>query len=185
MTPRQSNLLALFDSEGVRYLTIGGYCMRCHGFNRKTFDIDLWVDRSATNAAKVARAIETLAPGHVPNGTTWCDVFQLEGCLVEYPSIGSEKEVDILTSLGVMNFGDCHARSSVMELDGVLLRALCIQDLLESKKMALNLGTDPRGRLRDQADFDLLCARLGSAPPNQPLHPTLCASALSAFERQR
>ena len=162
MTPGQRNVLAEFDREGVRYLTIGGYAMRCHGFDRKTCDIDLWVERSATNAARVARAIETLAPGHVPKSTTWCDVFQLEACLVEYPSIGPEKEVDILTGLGAMNFSDCYSRGFVTEVEGVSLRVLCIHDLLESKKMALNLGTNPRGRLRDQADHDLLCARLGS-----------------------
>ncbi len=161
MTPGQRNMLALFDSLGVRYLTIGGYGMRCHGFDRETADIDLWVDRSVTNAAKVASAIETLAPGHAPTGTTWRDVFQMEACLVEYPSIGPEKEVDILTGLGAMHFGDCYSRSFVTELDGVSLRALCIQDLLESKEIALHLGTNLRGRLRDQADHDLLCARLG------------------------
>ncbi len=160
MTPRQRDLLAMFASEGVRYLTIGGYGMRCHGFERTTFDIDLWVDRSAQNAAKIARAIETLAPGHAPNGTNWCDVFQLDACLVSYPSIGPEKEVDILTGLGAMDFGECYARSTVADVDGVSLRVLCIQDLLESKMLALKLGTDAPGRVRDQADHDHLRARL-------------------------
>ena len=68
MTRRQRDLLALFASEGARYLTIGGYGMRCHGFNRTTFDLDLWIDRSVQNAAKMARVIEQLAPGHAPNG---------------------------------------------------------------------------------------------------------------------
>lgn len=160
MTPRQRDLLALFASEDVRYLTIGGYGMRCHGFERTTFDIDLWVDRSAQNAAKIARVIETLAPGHAPNGTSWCDVFQLDACLVEYPSSGPEKEVDILTGLGAMDFGECYARSAVADVDGVSLRAPCIQDLLASKMLALSLGTDALGRVRDQADHDRLRARL-------------------------
>ena len=150
----------MFASEGVRYLTIGGYGMRCHGFERTTFDIDLWVDRSAQNAAHIAGVIETLAPGHAPNGTNWCDVFQLEACLVEYPSIGPEKEVDILTGLGAMSFSECYARSTVTEVDGVSLRALCIQDLLDSKVLALTLGTNASGRIRDQADHDRLFARL-------------------------
>jgi hypothetical protein len=164
MTPNQRNLIAEFDSLGVRYLTIGGYCMRCHGFERKTFDIDLWVDRSATNAVQVALAIETLAPGHAPRGKTWREVFQLEACLVEYPSIGLEKEVDILTGLGTMQFGDCYTRSFVTEVDGISLRALCIHDLLASKNMALKLGTNLDGQLRDRSDHDLLRARLGSVP---------------------
>ena len=134
--------------------------MRCHGFERTTFDIDLWVDRSAQNAAQIARVIETLAPGHAPSGRSWRDVFQLDACLVEYPSIGPEKEVDILTGVGAMDFGECYARSIAATVDGVSLRALCIQDLLDSKILALKIGTDARGRLRDQADHDNLCARL-------------------------
>lgn len=160
MTPQQRDLLVLFASEGVRYLTIGGYGMRCHGFDRTTFDIDLWVDRSAQNAMLIARVIETLAPGNAPKGTNWCDVFQLDACLVEYPSIGPEKEIDILTGLGAMDFSECYARSTVADVDGVSLRALCIQDLLQSKILALQLGTDAPGRVRDQADHDLLRARL-------------------------
>ena len=137
--------------------------MRCHGFERPTFDIDLWVDRSAANAVNLARVIETLAPGHAPNGTNWCDVFQLEACLVEFPSIGPGKEVDILTGLGKMSFSKCYARSTVTEVDGVSLRALCLQDLLESKALALKLGTNASGRIRDQADHDRLFARLRGA----------------------
>lgn len=163
MTPLQRDLLALFASEGVRYLTIGGYGMLCHGFERTTFDIDLWVDRSAANAAHLARVIEILAPGHAPSGTNWCDVFQLEACLVEFPSIGPGKEVDILTGLGEMSFSKCYARSTIGEVNGASLRALCIQDLLESKVLALKLGTNALGRIRDQADHDSLFARLRDA----------------------
>lgn len=168
MTPRQRNLLALFAREGVRYLTIGGYGMRCHGFERNTFDIDLWVDRSTRNAAHIARVIETLAPGHAPDGTSWCDVFQREACLVEYPAIGPEKEVDILTSVGPMSFSECYARSIVAEVDGVSLRVLCMQDLLESKVLALKVGTNAAGRVRDQADHDHLFARFRDAQCSTP-----------------
>ena len=163
MTPCQRDLLALFAKEYVRYLTIGGYGMRCHGFDRKTFDLDLWVDRSAQNAAQIERVIEQLAPGHAPNGASWCNVFQLDKCLVEYPSIGPRKEVDILTSLGGMDFDECYARSTVSNVDGVSLRALCIQDLLKSKMLALQLGTNEPGRVRDQADHEHMCVRLLAA----------------------
>ena len=158
MTPRQRDLLALFASERVRYLTLGGYGMRCHGFDRPTFDLDLWVDRSAQNAAHIERVIEQLAPGSAPNGRTWCDVFQIEACLVEYPS--PDKEVDILTGVGGMEFDKCYARSAVANVDGTSLRVLCIEDLLESKMLALQLGTNELGRVRDQVDYDQLCARL-------------------------
>ena len=163
MTPGQRDFLALFASEGVRYLTIGGYGMRCHGFDRTTFDLDLWVDRSAQNAERIERVIEQLAPGHAPNGRKWRDVFQLEACLVEHPSIGPEKQVDILTGVGGMDFDACYVRSTVANVDGVSLRVLCIEDLLKSKVLALQLGTHMLGRLRDQADHDHLLARLRTA----------------------
>jgi len=165
MTPQQLELLTLFVTERVRYLTIGGYAMRCHGFDRETFDLDLWVERSAQNAARIERVIEQLAPGHAPKGRTWCEVFQMKACLVEYPSIGPEKEVDIFTGLGHtglvgMDFNECYARSIVSNVDGTSLRALSIHDLLTAKRSALETGSNIPGRVRDKADLDLLRARL-------------------------
>lgn len=158
MTPRQREFLALFNSEGVRNMTIGGYAMRRHGFDRTTFDIDLWVDRSAQNASKVARIIEQLVPGSAPEGHAWRDIFQMEACRVEYPLPG--KEVDILTGIGEIDFEECYARSTVSNVDGVSLCTLCIQDLLKTKLLALRGGTDAAGRERDQADHDQLRTRL-------------------------
>ena len=69
----------------------------------------------------------------------------------------------MLTDLGGMDFSECYVRSTVSNVDGVSLRALCIQDLLKSKRLALQLGTFEPGRVRDQADHDHLIARLRAA----------------------
>ena len=59
-----------------------------------------------------------------------------------------------------MNFGECYTRSIVSEVASVSLRALCMNDLMESKVLALKIGNDVNGRIRDQADYDLLRTRM-------------------------
>ena len=55
MTPRdpdQGDLLKICKSlneHGAKYLVIGGMAMVLHGFNRGTEDIDLLVDKVASN----------------------------------------------------------------------------------------------------------------------------------------
>jgi len=55
-----------------------------------------------------------------------------------------------------MNFEERYTRSIVSEVASVSLLALCMNDLLESKVLALQIETDVNGRIRDQADYDLL-----------------------------
>ena len=45
---------------GARYVVIDGYAMRAAGYDRATMDIDLLIDTSPENEAKVFRALESL-----------------------------------------------------------------------------------------------------------------------------
>lgn len=44
--------LNLLNSNEVKYLLIGGYAVGFHGHVRATADMDVWVERSAENAAR-------------------------------------------------------------------------------------------------------------------------------------
>lgn len=61
--PELEDLLALcqaLNSEGVRYVLIGGFAVILHGFVRATKDIDLLVDASAENIQRLKRAMAFL-----------------------------------------------------------------------------------------------------------------------------
>ena len=51
------DILALFSAHGVRYLIVGGLAFIYHAKPRYTKDIDLWIDPSDDNVAKVNRAL--------------------------------------------------------------------------------------------------------------------------------
>ena len=52
-----SEFLRLLNSNGAKYLLIGGYAVNYYGYSRSTGDMDVWVERSAENAEHVASAL--------------------------------------------------------------------------------------------------------------------------------
>src|SRR5450759_1803258 len=49
--------LKSLNSNNVKYLLIGGYAVGIYGHIRATNDLDIWVDISSENAAKIERAL--------------------------------------------------------------------------------------------------------------------------------
>ena len=45
--------LKLCNSRRVRYLLIGGYAVGYHDYIRATADLDIWIETSSENAAKM------------------------------------------------------------------------------------------------------------------------------------
>jgi hypothetical protein len=78
--PSVEDLVALcgeLNSKGARYLVVGGFAIRGAGYLRATMDIDLLIDASEQNEAKVYdamrslpdRAVDPLKPGDVARFT--------------------------------------------------------------------------------------------------------------------
>ncbi len=51
------DLLRTFGAHDVRFLLVGAYALGVHGRPRATGDLDVWVEATADNAAKVMRAL--------------------------------------------------------------------------------------------------------------------------------
>jgi hypothetical protein len=51
------DLLRAFAEAEVRFLVVGAYALALHAKPRATGDLDLWVDPSSENAARVIRAL--------------------------------------------------------------------------------------------------------------------------------
>ena len=52
------DLLRAFIDHNVRFLIVGAYALAVHGRPRATGDLDVWVDATPENAAKVMSALE-------------------------------------------------------------------------------------------------------------------------------
>lgn len=118
--------------HSVRYIMVGGFAVRFHGFNRNTEDIDLWLEDTLPNRKKLRSAFIELGYGDLPMLETmdfipgWTS-FNIVGTL----------QLDILTSMkGLENitFEECLQQASIAELDGIKIPFLHINQLIANKK---------------------------------------------------
>lgn len=135
-------LLSLTDS-GARYLVVGGYAVAAHGHPRYTKDIDVWIDRTPENAARVLDALGRFGFGSLD--ILLEDIIR-EGRVIQLGVPPSR--VDILTSVQGVEFEACWERRIELDAGGVLVPFIGLDDLKASKRAA--------GRLQDLADVEAL-----------------------------
>ena len=137
---------ALLNSNQVEYLIVGGHALAAYGHPRYTGDLDFWVGTNPDNADRLLAALGQFGFGALgirkedfisPN-----QVIQLG-----YPP----GRIDLLTSIDGVDFVDCYTRRMVVEIDGIALRFIALEDFKANKKSV--------GRYQDLADLETL-ARL-------------------------
>ncbi|MBB5394555.1 nucleotidyltransferase [Mucilaginibacter sp. AK015] len=136
------NFWRTLNYNDVRYIMVGGFATRFHGFNRNTDDIDLWLEDTATNRKNLRKSFVELGYGDFPTVETMRFVA---GWTSFY--IGQTIELDIMTDMkGLENFSfnECLNLASVADLDGIIVPFLHINQLIINKK-AVN-------RPKDQVD---------------------------------
>ena len=112
-----------------------------HGYVRATIDLDILIERTKDNAERVLEALSTIGYGFAreltPEEILGRPVF----------IIGDDPQVDIFTVAWSVRYEQAIARSSVVEIEGVPIPLIGIDDLIASKR------TD---RPLDAADVDAL-----------------------------
>src|SRR6188474_347908 len=104
MNPDFVDLLRAFVAADVRFLIVGAYALALHGRPRATGDLDVWVDATPENAARVMRA---LAAFGAPLADIAADDFARGG--VTYQIGVPPGRIDILTDLTGLAFADAWA----------------------------------------------------------------------------
>ncbi len=51
-------LIQLINANQVRYLIVGGYAVTLHGYPRYTKDIDIWIELTKENAARIINTLD-------------------------------------------------------------------------------------------------------------------------------
>jgi hypothetical protein len=112
-----------------------------HGYVRATTDLDILIERTKVNAERVLAALSAIGYGFAreltPEEILGRPVFV----------IGDDPQVDIFTVAWSVRYEQAIARSSVVEVEGVRIPLIGIDDLIASKR------TD---RPLDAADVDAL-----------------------------
>jgi len=101
MNPDFVDLLREFIAAEVRFVIVGAYALALHGRPRATGDLDVWIDATPENAARVMRA---LAAFGAPLDDIRADDFAREG--VTYQIGVPPGRIDILTELTGLTFAE-------------------------------------------------------------------------------
>jgi hypothetical protein len=141
--PDYEEILSTFNDHEVAYLVVGAYAMAGHGFPRATGDIDLWVEPTRENAARVYDAL--IAFGAPADQFKAAD-FAVEGTVFQ---MGVEpRRIDIITAIDGVDFDSAWANREEVKYDGVPFPVLSLENLIVNKRAT--------GRKKDDADADWL-----------------------------
>lgn len=143
LNPDFKEFIELLNAHEVRYLVVGGYAVALHGYPRYTKDIDIWIENSPENAARLMRALEQFGFGAV--GLSETDFIEPDQIIqLGYPP----RRIDLLTTLPGVNFDDCYETRVVVDIDGLLINFIDLEHLKQNKRAS--------GRLQDLADLENL-----------------------------
>src|SRR6185312_8668264 len=137
------DLLSAFNAAEVRYMVVGAYAVGVHGHPRATKDLDIWIEASAGNAARVMNALQAFG----------APVDDLEVRDFETPGTGfmmgnPPRRIDVLTTIDGVRFDEVAPRAIEASFDGVSAKVIGLEDLLTNKRAS--------GRLQDLADVRAL-----------------------------
>lgn len=139
------DLLAGFVAGGVRFLVVGAHALAAHGVPRVTADLDLWIEATPDNAARVWTAlVEFGAP--LASLRVHEDDFSRPGQVVQFGL--PPYRIDILTSVSGVDFTEAWPNRSEATLFDIPVAFLGRDDLIRNKRAS--------GRPKDLSDIEAL-----------------------------
>ena len=141
--PDFKDFLRLLNSHNAKYLLVGGYAVGYHGYPRATADMDIWIEISESNSKRVASAFRDFG---LPNEAISESLF-LETNKVIRMGVPPVR-LQVITSASGVAFNECYPNREVVEVDGIPINFISLQDLKENKRAA--------GRHKDLEDLEHL-----------------------------
>lgn len=138
---RVARVCSALNAEHAKYMVVGATAMQLWGTTRATRDIDILIEPTEENAARVLRALATLGFG-LANEHLAKDVASHAVTM-----IGDNPNVDILTRAWNLTWDAAQSGVRTFDVEGVPVPAASVADLIESKRT---------GRLQDAADIEIL-----------------------------
>ncbi len=126
------DLLRVLTEHQVRFMIIGGYAVIIYTKPRYTKDLDLFVEYSESNLARIAQALAEFGlPRDLIDATRTLKYG--EGITFGRPP----NRADILTDVsGVSTFDDAWARTQLLQLDDISIPVMGPDDLMAAKTAA-------------------------------------------------
>ncbi len=137
------DLLSSFTGADVRFMVVGAYALAYHGHVRATKDLDVWVECSPANAARVyaaladfGAALDAVRPQDFEDPRT---VFQIGV---------TARRIDVVCSVTGVEFGPAWKRRETLQIEELSVPVIGLEDIIQNKRST--------GRLQDAADVEAL-----------------------------
>ena len=137
-----TTVCAALNEAGAHYLVIGGIACILHGHVRATADIDILIEQTPENAARILDGLSKVGYGFA---SEW---RPSEILAKPVTIIGDDPRVDVFTVAWSVKYADAVARASVVEVEGISVPLMGLEDLILTKK--------DTGRALDTADVEVL-----------------------------
>ena len=125
-------ILALNNNK-VEYILVGGYAVILHGYRRTTGDLDIWVNTTKENYQKLLTAYNEFG---LPVTDITADNF-LHNSDIEVFTYGIPPVcIEIMKVVKGCNFSEAYQISEVFNENGLLIRFLHLNTLIQAKKAA-------------------------------------------------
>lgn len=129
--PESGDLLRIckaLNEQGAKYIVIGGMAIVYHGYLRGTEDIDLLVERTDENIAKLKESLSILPDNAVSE--------MRDSDLETYGTvrIADEVVVDLMSSACGIDFENASSMVEEAEIEGVLIPFANLELLLKTKQ---------------------------------------------------
>jgi len=127
--PDFKDFLRLLNSHAVEYLLVGGYAVGCHGYPRATGDMAVWIAVSESNAQKATIVLRDFG---MPEKDVSKRLF-LERDKVVRMGVPPVR-IEVITGASGVDFAECYSRREVIEIDGIPVNFISLEDLKENKR---------------------------------------------------
>jgi hypothetical protein len=143
INPDFKDLLLAFNAAEVRYLVVGAYAVTFHAQPRFTKDLDLWVEASLENAARVHKALTAFG---APVGELTLD--DLANPEMVYQIGVAPNRIDVLMGVSGLEFAEAWPVRVDSTYGDCPIHVISRQDLIRNKRAA--------GRPQDLIDLRAL-----------------------------
>jgi len=129
------------NKNKIKYLLVGGWAVGIYGHPRATKDIDFLFSNDEKNLKRIKKALDEFGSPPVD-----LEKFKENGYVIRIGS--SPIQIDMINSADGIDINDCFKRKKILDIDGVKINVIAIDDLITNKKTS--------ARNVDVADVDKL-----------------------------
>jgi len=132
------------NKNKIKYLLVGGWAVGIYGHPRATKDIDFLFSNDEKNLNRIKKALDEFGSPPVD-----LEKFKENGYVIRIGS--SPIQIDMINSADGIDIDDCFKRKKILDIDGVKINVIAIDDLITNKKTsARNIDIADADKLEKQ-----------------------------------